>query len=152
MLIKILSHQSGADKDRTIEDLKDRIISLNAGNSKKKYNALAVLLEHIDVELLLAENKGLIYELLSSSGDVHLAASVTLLEKILAKLYQNLSENKTRSKEAIFEAWTQYWVDDFVLCIERENFNVVRALMLHVTPMLCNLSVGTTGFLVNLVR
>jgi len=148
-LIKILSNQAPEAKERTIEDLKDRITSLNAGNSKKKYNALAVLMEHIDVESLLAENKGLIYELFSSSGDIHMSSSVTLLEKILAKVYQNLSEDKTLSKDAVFKAWTQYWVDDFVLCIERENFNIIRALMLHITPMLCNLNLATTGFLLN---
>ena len=55
-LIRILGTQEPRRKDATIADIKDRVMTLNTSQSKKKYNTLVVLLDHLDVEKLLAEN------------------------------------------------------------------------------------------------
>ncbi len=42
---------------KAFTDLKQKVVTLNVANSKKKYNALVILLDHMNVQDLLKENK-----------------------------------------------------------------------------------------------
>ena len=64
--------------------------------------------------------------MLVASGDTHLTSSAILFEKILLMVHKSLEEDGKLTKEQRFFRWTQYWIDDFIICLEKEDFNVIR--------------------------
>jgi len=64
---------------------------------------------------------------LTANQEVYVASSVELVEKLLARLHAKISAgNQSLKKEERFHKWSQYWVQDFMTCLQDEEFNVVK--------------------------
>jgi len=56
-LLKIIDRSRLDDKNRVFYDLENHVMALSSANVKKKYGALVLLCEYIDVQYLLDSNK-----------------------------------------------------------------------------------------------
>ena len=136
-----------------------RLSSLNPSHYKRKFLALYILIDYIEVEDILLENKTLIYDLLTSSGDIHLASSNYLFEKIVTKLLEkqkiidkklNDTTNQDKKLDSIAEI-SKYWLEDYLRCLEKEEFYVVKGIIANINPLICKINKNITTYLIQAI-